>query len=284
MQAFYVIIEKVMSAIVIIPSRYQSTRFPGKPLSLLLNKPMIQHVYERSKAARLIREVVVATDSILIYDAVRGFGGNAVMTSDKHASGTDRIAEAAAAMRDSGHKADIIVNVQGDEPMIMPEMIDEVATLMNDERVGIGTLVKKIEDPSEIDDPNIVKTVFNAEGFALYFSRSPIPYHRDIFGPEAHKSGRAEVQKREGTEKKMGRKTSELIMFKHIGIYAFRMDILMRFSKLPPSRLEEIEKLEQLRALENGITIKVKETIYETIGVDTPMDLKKVEKCLSMSS
>ena len=267
MHTFYVIIEKVMSAIVIIPSRYHSTRFPGKPLSLLLDKPMIQHVYERSKSARRIKEVFVATDSKLIYDAVRGFGGNAVMTSDKHLSGTDRIAEAAVAMRESGHEADIIVNVQGDEPMIMPEMIDEVTALMDDERVGIGTLVKKIEDPAEMDDPNIVKAVFNDEGFALYFSRSPIPYHRDSFRGEAQKSMAAGV-----------------VMFKHIGIYAFRVDVLIRFSKLPPSRLEEIEKLEQLRALENGITIKVKETIYETIGVDTPMDLKKVEKCLSMSS
>ncbi len=275
MQAFYVIIEKVMSAIVIIPSRYQSTRFPGKPLSLLLNKPMIQHVYERSKSARHIKEVFVATDSKLIYDTVLGFGGNAVMTSDTHASGTDRIAEAAAAMRKKGHEAEIIVNVQGDEPMIRPEMIDEVASLMDDERVGIGTLVKKIEDSTEIDDPNIVKAVFNAEGFALYFSRSPIPYHRDRFLGEARKRGSA--QQRDSLP-------SALVMFKHIGIYAFKYDVLIQFTKLPPSRLEEIEKLEQLRALENGITIKVKETIYETIGVDTPMDLKKVEKCLSMSS
>jgi 3-deoxy-manno-octulosonate cytidylyltransferase (CMP-KDO synthetase) len=236
---------------------------------------MIQHVYERSKSARLIKEVFVATDSKLIYDAVRGFGGNAVMTSDKHSSGTDRIAEAAAAMQESGHAAEIIVNVQGDEPMIMPEMIDEVTALMDDERVGIGTLVKKIEDPAEIDDPNIVKAVFNAEGFALYFSRAPIPYHRDCVRRVTRKRGSAEEK---------NSLTSALVMFKHIGIYAFKVDILKRFSELPPSRLEEIEKLEQLRALENGITIKVKETIYETIGVDTPMDLKRVEKCLSISS
>jgi 3-deoxy-manno-octulosonate cytidylyltransferase (CMP-KDO synthetase) len=271
MKAFYVIIEKVMSAIVIIPSRYQSTRFPGKPLSLLLGKPMIQHVFERSREARRIKEVFVATDSTLIYDTVLGFGGKAVMTSDKHTSGTDRIAEAAELIRLSGHEADIIVNVQGDEPMIMPEMIDEVAALMEDDKAGIGTLVKKIEDPAEIDDPNVVKAVFNEEGFAIYFSRSPIPYNRDLFSSEAWKSG-----SKEGKD--------ELVMFKHIGIYAYRMDVLMRFSKLPPSRLEETEKLEQLRALENGIAIKVKETIYETIGVDTPLDLKRVEKCLSISS
>jgi 3-deoxy-manno-octulosonate cytidylyltransferase (CMP-KDO synthetase) len=264
-----------MSAIVIIPSRYQSSRFPGKPLSLLLGRPMIQHVFERSKGARLINGVFVATESRLIYDAVRGFGGDAIMTSERHSSGTDRIAEAVEAIRESGQDADIVVNVQGDEPMIMPEMIDEVVSLMEDSRAGIGTLVKRIKDPVDINDPNVVKAVFNSEGFALYFSRSPIPYNRDLFGKEAWKHG--------GTEKEDS-STSGLDMFKHIGIYAFRADVLMRFSKLRPSRLEEIEKLEQLRALENGIAIKVKETIYETIGVDTPMDLKKVEKCLSISS
>jgi len=264
-----------MSAIVIIPSRYQSSRFPGKPLSLLLGKPLIQHVYERSRAARLIKEVFVATDSRLIYDTVLGFGGKAVMTSDKHASGTDRIAEAGLAIREMGHEADIIVNVQGDEPMIAPEMIDEVTALMEDDRAGIGTLVKKIETAADILDPNVVKAVFNEECFALYFSRSPIPYNRDIFSSEAWT--------RESTAGTDSLK-SGLVMFKHIGIYAFRADVLMRFSKLPPSRLEETEKLEQLRALENGIAIKVKETIYETIGVDTPMDLKRVEKCLSISS
>ncbi len=266
-----------MSAIVIIPSRYQSTRFPGKPLSLLLGRPMIQHVFERAKAAKLVQGVFVATDSRLIYDAVRGFGGDAIMTSESHASGTDRIAEAAGTIRQSGHGADIIVNVQGDEPMIMPEMIDEVVSLLEDERAGIGTLVKRMKDSYEIGDPNVVKAVFNKEGFALYFSRSAIPYHRDLFGTEEWKSRSAEA----GHTAFL---SSDLEMFKHIGIYAYRIDVLQRFSKLSPSRLEEIEKLEQLRALENGIRIKVKETTYETIGVDTPMDLEKVEKCLSISS
>jgi len=258
-----------MSAIVIIPSRYKSTRFPGKPLSLLLGKPMIQHVFERAKTARLVKEVFVATDSKDIYDAVAGFGGNPIMTSERHESGTDRIAEAAGAIRKSGCSPDIVVNVQGDEPMIMPEMIDEVVSLMEDRRAGIGTLVKRIEDQSEIYDPNVVKAVFNKDGYALYFSRSPVPFHRDLFSSEGYKSGGG---------------TSELFMFKHIGIYAFRTAVLDRFSKLPPSRLEGIEKLEQLRALENNIAIKVRETIHETIGVDTPMDLKKVEKCLSIFS
>ncbi len=279
-----------MSAIVIIPSRYQSSRFPGKPLSLLLKKPMVQHVYERSRAARLIHDVFVATDSKPIYDAVQGFGGNAIMTSDTHASGTDRIAEAASMLIGKGLAADVIVNVQGDEPMIMPEMIDEVVSLMDDEKASIGTLVKRIADPSEVDDPNVVKAVFNDAGYALYFSRSPIPYHRELFSSEEYQRARAEAQKRGSAEGKeispelATSGTSGLVMFKHIGVYAYRTDVLMRFSKLSPSCLEQIEKLEQLRALENGISIKVKETIYETIGVDTPMDLEKVEKCLSISS
>jgi 3-deoxy-manno-octulosonate cytidylyltransferase (CMP-KDO synthetase) len=263
-----------MSAIVIIPSRYRSTRFPGKPLSLLLDKPMIQHVYERAKSAILADEVFVATDHEAISRAVENFGGRAIMTSESHASGTDRIAEAVEILGRKGIKADIIVNVQGDEPMIMPQMIDEVISLMNDARAGIGTLVKRIEDPSEIDDPNVVKAVFDGEGMALYFSRSPIPYHRDLLSSEGWKS----------SVKAKGDLTSGLVMFKHIGIYAYRKEVLTRFAKLPPSPLEEKEKLEQLRALENGITIKVATTIYETIGVDTPMDLKRVEKCLSISS
>jgi 3-deoxy-manno-octulosonate cytidylyltransferase (CMP-KDO synthetase) len=263
-----------MSAIVIIPSRYHSARFPGKPLTLISNKPMIQHVYERSRAASLIKEVFVATDSQRIFDAVRHFGGNAIMTSAKHISGTDRIAEAADIIRNGGCEAEIIVNVQGDEPMIRPDMIDLVTGIMADMRADIGTLVKRIDDPGEINDPNVVKAVFNDEGFALYFSRAPLPFHRDLFSTEVKKHGKADFTDMQ---------TSELYMFKHIGIYAYRADILKRFSELPASRLEEIEKLEQLRALANGISIKIQETNYETIGVDTPMDLERVRKCLNTS-
>jgi 3-deoxy-manno-octulosonate cytidylyltransferase (CMP-KDO synthetase) len=265
-KAIYVIIEKVMSAIVIIPARFQSTRFPGKPIATLQNKPMIRHVYERAKQAALIEEVYVATDSRPIFDAIRSFGGNVIMTNEKHTSGTDRIAEAAEIIRAGGHKADVIVNVQGDEPMIQPEMIDMAAELLEDKRADIGTLVKRVYNPTEINDPNVVKAVFNIEGFALYFSRSPIPYHRDLFGTQLSNFNAV-----------------DLMMFKHIGIYAYRDDVLERFAKLPASRLEETEKLEQLRAIENGITIKVRETIYDTIGVDTPEDLKRVEKCLNTS-
>jgi 3-deoxy-manno-octulosonate cytidylyltransferase (CMP-KDO synthetase) len=247
-----------MSAIVVIPARYASTRFPGKPLCLLSGKPLIQHVYERVKEARLVSSVIVATDDRRIYDAVEAFGGEAVMTLVTHQSGTDRIAEVVMNRPELAGDA-VIVNVQGDEPLINPGMVDDVIGLMEDERVSIGTLVKRIEDAAEGNDPNVVKAVFNSGGFALYFSRSPIPYHRDFLSADVPK------------------------MFKHIGIYAYTKSSLLSFAQLPQSELEKTEKLEQLRALENGLTIKVRETSFETIGVDTPEDLERVEKCLSIS-
>lgn len=246
-----------MSAIVIIPSRYSSSRFPGKPLYPFSGKPMIQHVYERAKSASMVEKVFVATDNDAIFEAVGEFGGRAVMTSEKHLSGTDRIAEAVKRLRIQD--TDIVVNVQGDEPLIHPQMIDEVIKLMDDKTASIGTLIKRIENPVEINNPNVVKAVFDRQNFALYFSRSPIPYHRDD---------------------EMNYKA----YFKHIGIYAYRKKALLRFAALPPSPLEEIEKLEQLRALENKIIIKVYETSYETIGVDTPADAERVEQCLNISS
>lgn len=293
-----------MPAIVIIPSRYASTRFPGKPLCLLAGKPMIQHVYERAKEARLVQDVFVATDNKLIYDVVEGFGGKAVMTSENHPSGTDRIAEAVVKLQKAKYKMqdiDIIVNVQGDEPMIHPLMIDDVIRLMGDERVSIGTLAKRIEEVEEIADPNIVKVVFNAEGFALYFSRSPIPYHRDEWEDLKHlmvhdlypKKSHLPVRQTgdflgtlslpQKVKDFLGTPGSRFTVFKHIGIYAYRKDVLLSLSKLPSTKLEETEKLEQLRALENGLKIKVKETEFKTIGVDTPMDLERVERCLSIS-
>lgn len=274
---FYVIIKKAMPSTVIIPSRYASTRFPGKPLCLLSGKPMIQHVYERAKKTGLVQEVFVATDSKLIYDFVEGFGGKAIMTSDAHRSGTDRLAEAVEKLQDTGYRiqnTDIVINVQGDEPMLHPQMIDDVISLMDDERASIGTLSKRMEEAEEILDPNIVKVVFNVEGFALYFSRSPIPYHRDLFRVMGQESSA------ERTTLDAPRSTH---YFKHIGIYAYRKEVLLRLSKMPSTRLEEIEKLEQLRALENGLKIKVKETPFDTIGVDTPADIERVEKCLSTS-
>lgn len=261
-----------MSAIVIIPARYASTRFPGKPLALLKGIPVIQHVYQNSMNARLADDVVVATDSGMIFEKVKSFGGKAVMTSGDHASGTDRIAEVARSMN-----YDIIVNVQGDEPLIQYEMIDDVISALDDPRASIGTLAVRIKDRREIFDPNVVKVVFSTDGFAFYFSRAPIPYHRD------------EWKDIEGVrELGLGISGNPQLptpyhCFKHIGIYSYRRDVLTKLSGLPLSRLERIEKLEQLRALEHGFTIKVKETINETFGVDTPEDLERIEKCLNSS-
>lgn len=245
-----------MAALVVIPARYGSTRFPGKPLTLLCGKPLIQHVYENSKGSRLASEIIVATDSKRILKKVLSFGGKAVMTSKGHASGTDRVAEVASSM-----DYDIIVNVQGDEPLIRPGMIDDVIGLLDDKRASVGTLARRIEDPEEIPNPNVVKVTFDRKGFALYFSRAPIPYYRDGWKGEGR----------------------QLMVYKHIGIYSYRTVALLRLAKTEPSTLEKIEKLEQLRALEAGMRIKVGETCFETIGVDTPGDLERVEKCLSLS-
>jgi 3-deoxy-manno-octulosonate cytidylyltransferase (CMP-KDO synthetase) len=251
-----------VKVLVVIPARYGSTRFPGKPLALLRDKKtLIQHVYENSKGSRLASDVVVATDSEEVLKGVTAFGGRAVMTSKEHPSGTDRAAEVASAM-----DCDIIVNVQGDEPLIRPEMIDAVARLLEDGRAAMGTLAKRIESPGEMLDPNVVKVAFDSEGFAMYFSRAPIPYHRDQWKTLEGVYG------------------SRFTAYKHIGIYSYRKDALIKISRLEPSALERIERLEQLRALENGMRIKVKETSLDTIGVDTPEDLEKVERCLSISS
>ncbi len=243
-----------MAAIVIIPARYESTRFPGKPLYTLKGMPIIRHVYENSKLAQLAGDVIIATDSEIISEKVFTFGGKAIMTDKKHSSGTDRIAEVASSM-----DYDIIVNVQADEPLIRPEMIDDVITVLDDKRASIVTLIKKIEDPGEIADPNVVKVVFDKEGFALYFSRAPIPFHAP------HSELRT------------------FYYYKHIGIYGYRKEALLLLASMGPTKLEKLEKLEQLRALENGMKIKIKETFFETYGVDTPEDLERVEKCLSTS-
>lgn len=252
-----------MTAVVIIPARYESTRFPGKPLYPLKGKPLIQYVYESSKSADLADDVIVATDSETIFEKVSAFGGKAVMTDKKHPSGTDRIAEVAASL-----DYDIIVNVQGDEPLIRPEMINDVITILGDKRASIGTLFKRIEIAEEIADPNVVKVIFDKEGFALYFSRAPIPFFRDDWKNLNH------ISQMRG---------SHAIVYKHIGIYSYRKKALLKFSRMKPTSLEQAEKLEQLRALENGMKIKIKETFFETYGVDTPEDLERVEKCLSTS-
>ncbi len=242
------ILEPSSKAIAIIPARYNSTRLPGKPLVNILGKPMIQHVWERAMKAGKIERVIVATDDERVSDVVSGFAGEAIMTSKNLLSGTDRVAEVVSGLT---FETEIIVNVQGDEPMIQPDMIDQVVKLLqNDSRASIGTLCRKIKDKKEITDPNIVKVVFDKEGFALYFSRSPIPYNRDGHGSVSY--------------------------YKHLGIYSYRRDALLRLSSMNPTLLEETEKLEQLRALENGFRIKVGETDRDTIGVDTMEDLEKV--------
>ena len=256
--------------VAIIPARYNATRFPGKPLALLKGKPLIQHVYEHASRANLVASLLVATDDQRIYDTVVNFGGRALMTSSSHESGTDRIAEAA-----SHIECDYVINVQGDEPFIEPEMIDDVVNLLyNDDSVSISTLAKRVTDIHEIFSPHVVKVVMDDEGFALYFSRAPIPYHRDEFvevGVMSHEVQAAHIN------------TGNLEFYKHIGIYGYRKDALMKFSSLKQCRLEKIEKLEQLRALNAGMKIKVKETQFDTFGIDTKEDLRKAEEWQNIS-
>ncbi len=234
---------------VVIPSRYASTRFPGKPLAMLCGKPMVRHVYEKA-AASSADLVVVATDDRRIYDAVTGFGGKAVMTAETHPSGTDRIAEAVSKL-DKGF--DIVINVQGDEPLIPTSVIDElIAVMKHNPSIEMATVAVPGDRAAMTE--NNVKVVFGENRFALYFSRSMIPFHR--------KGG------------------VEAPAYLHWGIYAYRKSVLDRFVSLPPGRLEECEKLEQLRALENGIRIYVVLSDLESIGIDTPEDLVRAEKKL----
>ncbi|MBI3584124.1 MAG: 3-deoxy-manno-octulosonate cytidylyltransferase [Nitrospinae bacterium] len=247
-----------MKIIAIIPARYDSTRFTGKPLASINGKPLIQHVWERVSMSKSLKRIIVATDDERIFKAVREFGGEGLMTSSSHASGTDRISEVA-----KNIDADIIVNVQGDEPLIEPEMIDEtVKPLLNNSEILMATLKTRITNNEELKDPNVVKVVTDRDGFALYFSRFPIPYVRD--------SGQWSVVS--GQEKN--------IHYKHIGIYVYKKDFLLKFARIKPTLLEEAEKLEQLRALENGYKIKVVETIYQSLGIDTPEDMERVKEIL----
>jgi len=261
-----------MKAIIIIPARYNSTRFKGKLLAPLNGIPMIEHVYKNALKSKLAGDVIVATDNSLIFDAVTSFKGNVVMTSLKHQSGTDRICEVARDLKTSeGQYYDIIVNVQGDEPLMRPEMIDDVIKILYEEKIVMGTLKKAIKSASEIFDPNVVKVVTDIEGFAIYFSRSTIPYYRDIFVNAENNL-------------KINPVESGLNIYKHIGIYSYKRETLINLTTLPQSELEKCEKLEQLRAIENGIKIKVRETQFDTIGVDTREDLKKAETCLNTYS
>ncbi len=243
-----------MKAIGVIPARWGATRFEGKVLANLLGKPVIQHVWENAKKAKTLDDLVVACDDERIFKAVVGFGGKAVYTSPNQPSGTDRLAEVVNAM-DIG----IAVNIQGDEPLMKPIMIDSLVMALQEEKVAqMATIVKKIEDDSELTNSNVVKAVIDKNGYAIYFSRYAIPYNR---------TNETDPKKRP-------------VYYKHIGLYAFTKDFLFTFKKLPCSSLENAEKLEQLRALEYGYKIKVVETKFDTVGVDRPEDLKKAEALL----
>jgi 3-deoxy-manno-octulosonate cytidylyltransferase (CMP-KDO synthetase) len=241
-----------MNVFVILPARYGSTRFQGKPLAMIMGKPMIQHVYERAGLAPGVSRVVVATDDERIFNTVKAFGGDVVMTRSDHLSGTDRLAEAADII--GAAPQDIIVNVQGDQPAFDPRQISEVVQpLLDDPDPAMATPIIATIDPLEIGNPNHVKVVFDHRRRALYFSRAPIPWPRE--GDQSY-------------------------YFKHIGIYAYRAAFLKTFVQLPPGRLENIERLEQLRALEHGFVIQVVITEFDSPEVDRPADLAKVEALL----
>lgn len=236
-----------MRTLCVIPARYASTRLPGKPLADICGKPMICRVLERASRAQKPEKVIVATDDERIYDAVRAEGGEAILTRADHLTGTDRLAEVAEAYPE----VDLIVNVQGDEPLIEPSVIDDlIAPFEMDENLPMATVMVRMDDAAEQLNPNNVKVIVDKLGYALYFSRSLVPYPRAAAGP----------------------------VYKHIGIYAYRRDFLLRYARLEPTPLEKAESLEQLRALENGYGIRVLETDCRFVGVDTVEDLALVNK------
>ena len=241
-----------MKILALIPARYDSSRFPGKPLKLIAGKPMIQHVFERTLACPEFSEVLVATDDERISKCVHEFGGKAVMTKKTHRSGTDRICEAALAT--GAQEEDLIINIQGDQPVFDPSIISKLITPLKEKSVSMSTLKWKITDAEDINNPNHVKVVTDQNDFALYFSRAPIPYLRNDRPEKAY--------------------------YKHLGFYGYRMDFLSIFTRLPEGKLEIYEKLEQLRALEHGYRIKVIETDCNSIEVDIPADIGMVEKAL----
>ena len=244
-----------MKVIGIIPARYGSTRFPGKPLALIAGKPLIRHVVERCQQAKSLAEVIVATDDTRIWEVAQSFC-RAEMTAPDHPSGSDRIAEVAARCT-----CDAVVNIQGDEPLIDPAVIDAVAGALA--QAEMSTAATPIKAPAEYDNPNVVKVVVNAAGSALYFSRRTIPYLRDA------------------ANSSVSEQMAAFPFLKHLGIYGYRRDALLRLVKFPVSPLERAEKLEQLRALENGIRIAVVKVAYDSVGVDVPADVKRVEQLLT---
>jgi 3-deoxy-manno-octulosonate cytidylyltransferase (CMP-KDO synthetase) len=241
------------NVLVVIPARHASSRFPGKPLAVIAGKPMIQHVVERVRIAKLPSRIVVATEDQRIKDAVEKFGAEAILTRHDHRTGTDRVAEVAAHL-----PAEIYINVQGDEPLINPGTVDAVAAAMaEDESIQLATPCSAITHQNEIMDPNVVKVVQDFDANALYFSRAPIPWVRDTGAKVAASH------------------------FKHIGLYGYRRAALLEYPTLPPGELERIEQLEQLRWLENGFRIHMVETEYDAVSVDVPADVERVEKLLS---
>lgn len=240
-----------MRVVALIPARFGSTRLPGKALLDIAGKPMIQHVYERTAAADGIADVLVATDDQRVVNAVEEFGGRAVMTRADHQTGTDRLAEVAA-----GLTCDLVVNVQGDEPLIASQSIEiAVQPLLDRPDVPMSTLREALVDRAALEDPNAVKVVVDQDDFALYFSRSPIPYRRDADQPLAY--------------------------WRHIGLYVYRREFLLHYAQLSPTPLQQAESLEQLRALEHGYRIICPETPHHALGVDTPADLERVRQLLA---
>jgi len=245
-----------MKAVCVIPARYASSRFPGKPLALIAGKPMIQWVYERAVQAKNLNHVLVATDTESIQKVVQSFGGQVVLTSPDLPSGTDRVAAAAKDI-----DADVIINLQGDEPFISPQLLDEMIEPFRDPSINMLTPIKKIDNDEDLENPNLVRVVKDKFNRALYFTRSVIPYIRDL--------------EREAWRDKH-------VFFKHIGIYAYRKKFLLHLTGLPPSSLEEAERLEQLRVLENGYDLHTIETDYTSVSVDTENDLEKINELIKL--
>lgn len=242
-----------MRLVAIIPARYGSKRFPGKPLARIAGQPMIQRVYQRARQVEKVSAVWVATDDDRIADCVKEFGGQVVMTKAEHPSGTDRLAEAAHLLGLAPE--DVVINIQGDQPAFPVELVDQlIQPLLQEPEIAMATLASRLSDPQAASNPNVVKVVFDQRHRALYFSRSPIPFWRDASQP---------------------------YYYKHIGIYGYRHDFLRRFVQLPTGVWERAEKLEQLRALEHGFTIRVVETEYETLEVDVPADIARLESYLN---
>jgi 3-deoxy-manno-octulosonate cytidylyltransferase (CMP-KDO synthetase) len=243
-----------MDLIGVIPARYASSRFEGKILANILGKPMIQHVWERAKKSKLLEDLIIACDDERVKKIAEDFGAKVIYTSKGHESGTDRLTEIVQPL-----EVKAVINIQADEPLIHFTMIDNLAhAILEDSSIVMATLIKRIENEKELTNPNVVKVVVDKDSFALYFSRSAIPYQREL--------------------------NSQVDYYKHIGMYAYTKDFLFTFKNLPESKLEKAEKLEQLRALESGYKIKTVQTDFDTIGVDTPEDLEIVKKRLSKDS